>query len=98
MYNTPGSFDLLAPNQLAALIRLLEAMLDSGSHTLANALPEDEEISEAEERAVAEARDWLKHNKPIPHEEVLADLGLSMADFERMGRTPLPPEPNRSRG
>jgi hypothetical protein len=36
----------------------------------------------------------LKHNKPIHHEEVLAELGLTLADFERMGRTPLPPEEN----
>ena len=49
-----------------------------------------------EERAVAEAREWRKHNKPIPHEEVLAELGLSMGDFERMGQTPLPSEPRRS--
>jgi hypothetical protein len=55
---------------------------------------EDEEIGAEEERAVAESRGWLKRNKPIPHEEVLAEFGLSMDDFERMGRTPLPPEPN----
>jgi hypothetical protein len=89
--------DHLAPHQVAAVVHLMEAMLDPISRTLANAPPEDEEISEEEERAVAEAREWLRHNKPIPHEEVLADLGLSLADFERMGRTPLPPEPNRSR-
>jgi hypothetical protein len=63
---------------------------------LANAPLEDEEIDVEEERAVAAAREWLKHNKPIPHEEVLADLGLTMADFEQMARTPLPPEPSRS--
>ena len=49
---------------------------------------------EEEERAVAEAREWLKHNKPIRHEEVLAEFGLTMADFERMGRTPLAEEKN----
>jgi len=43
---------------------------------------------------VAEAREWLKHNKPIRHEEVLAEFGLTMADFERMGRTPLAEEKN----
>jgi hypothetical protein len=30
---------------------------------------------------------------PIPNEEVLAEFGLSPEDFERMGRTPLEPEP-----
>ena len=74
----------------------MEVMLDPLSRTLANAPLEDEEISEDEERAVAEAREWLKHNKPIPHEQVLAELGLTLADFERMGSTPLPEEPHRS--
>ena len=86
----------LAPDQVAAVVHVMEVMLDPLSHKLANAPIEDEEISEEEERAVAEAREWLKHNKPIPHEEVLADFGLTMADFEQMGRTPLPPEPHRS--
>ena len=55
---------------------------------------EDEEISEEEQRAVADSREWLKHNPPIPHEEVLAEFGLTLDDFERTGRTPLPPERN----
>jgi hypothetical protein len=38
---------------------------------------EDEEISAAENAAVAEADEWLKHNKPIPFEDVLGDLGLA---------------------
>lgn len=83
----------LAPDQVAAVVHLMEVMLDPVSRALANAPPEDEEISEEEERAVAEAREWLRHNKPIPHEEVLAEFGLTMADFERMGQTPLPPQP-----
>jgi hypothetical protein len=86
----------LAPAQVAAVVHLMEVMLDPVSRALANAPLEDEEISEDEERAVAEAREWLKHNKPIPHEQVLAELGLTPADFERMGRTPLPAEPRRS--
>jgi hypothetical protein len=73
---------------------LLETMLDPVSRATANAPIEDEEISAEEERAVAEAREWLKHNKPIPHEEVLAALGLTLDDFERMGRTPLAREEN----
>ena len=82
--------DYLAPDQVAAVVHLMEVMLDPVSRALANAPAEDEEISAEEEQAVAEAREWLKHNKPIPHEEVLADFGLTMADFERMGQTPLP--------
>jgi hypothetical protein len=85
----------LAPAQVAAVVHLMEVMLDPVSRALANAPLEDEEISEDEERAVAEAREWRKHNQPIPHEEVLAELGLSMADFERMGQTPHPAAPRR---
>ena len=84
--------DRLPPDQLSTVLSLLETMLNPVSQALANAPIEDEEIGEEEERAVAEAREWLKHNKAIPHEEVLAELGLSVDDFERMGRTPLPPE------
>jgi hypothetical protein len=73
----------LAPDQVAAVVRLIEVMLDPVSRALANAPPEDEEISEDEERAVAEAREWTKHNTPIPHEKVLVRLGLTMADFDR---------------
>jgi hypothetical protein len=86
--------DRLPPEQLSAVRGLLETMLDPMSRTLANAPVEDEEIGEEEERAVAESREWLKHNKPIPHEEVLAEFGLTSDDFDRMGRTPLPPEPS----
>lgn len=86
--------DRLPPEQLSAVRSLLETMLDPVSRALANAPTEDEEISAEEERAVAESQEWLKHNKPIPHEEVLAEFGLTMEEFERMGRTPLPPEPN----
>lgn len=73
---------------------LLEAMLDPFSRTLALAPSEDEEIGEEEERAAAESREWLKHNPPISHEEVLAEFGLSAEDFQRLARTPLPPETN----
>jgi hypothetical protein len=47
-----------------------------------------------EERAAAESREWLTHNQPIPNGEVLAEFGLTVDDFERTGRTPLPPEPH----
>jgi hypothetical protein len=88
--------DRLPDAQITALVGLLETIVDPLAAALRNAPLEDEEISEDEERAVAEAREWLQHNKPIPHEQVLAELGLSTADFERMGRTPLPAEPRRS--
>jgi hypothetical protein len=67
--------DRLPPAQLTAVAGLLETMLDR------------EPIGEDEELAVEEAKQWLRENggKGIPHEEVLADFGLTMDDFRRMG-------------
>ena len=61
--------DQMTQEQLRAAIPLLRSMLPKPV--------EDEEISEAEKAAVAEADEWLKHNKPIPFEDVLADIGLA---------------------
>jgi uncharacterized protein (DUF433 family) len=36
---------------------------------------DDEPLTAEEELALREAREWLRHNKPIPHEQVLAELG-----------------------
>jgi hypothetical protein len=89
-----GLVDRLGPSELQAVRHLLEVMLHPLSRKLARAPVEDEEISAEEERAVAEAKEWLKHNQPIAHEQVLADLGLTTDDFERMAETPLPPKRN----
>ena len=88
--------DRLRPEQLCAVRGLLETVLDPVSRALVlvNAPIEDEEIGAEEECAFAGAREGLKHNDPIPHEKLLADLGLTLDDFARMGRTPLPPEQN----
>ena len=87
--------DHLPPEQMAAVVHLMEVMLDPLSRKLAAAPFEDEEVGEDEERAVAESKEWLKHNQPIPHEDVLAGFALTTADFERMGQTPLPAEAKR---
>jgi hypothetical protein len=58
---------------------------------------EDEVIGLEEERAVAEARAWRRRNHPISNEEVLAEFGLTPDDFDRLGQTPLPQQPNGSR-
>jgi hypothetical protein len=74
--------DQLGPGQLAAVVHLLETLV----------LPDEDgdTLSGAERKAVAEADEWLKHNGPIPHEEVLAEFGLTLADWEVMGREPMP--------
>ena len=81
--------DQLGPGPLAAVVHLLETMVS---------LEDRDTLSNAERKAVAEADEWLKHNQPIPHEEVLAELGLTMADWERMGQEPLSDETPRRNG
>ena len=51
--------------------------------------------SDAEEAFRTEAREWLKHNKPIPMEEILAGFGLTAADFEKMAGEPTPAPPSQ---
>ena len=68
----------LGPNKLAAVVKLLETMVHEDGDTL----------SAAEAIAIAEADEWLKHNAPIPHDQVLAEFGLSTADWERMSQEP----------
>jgi len=82
--------DLLGPGQLAAVVHLLETMVsrDDGGDTL----------SDAERKAVAEADEWLEHNAPIRHEEVLAEFGLTTDDWDRMGSEPSPEDTPRPNG
>lgn len=68
----------LAPDQIAAVVHVMEVMLDPLSRKLADAPVEDEEISEEEEQAVARSKEWFKHNEGIPFEQVVADLGFTM--------------------
>ena len=83
----------LSTGQASAAVIFINAMLDPVDRAIANAPFEDEEISDEENRAVAASKEWLKDHEPIPMEEVLAEFGLTAEDFERMGRTPLDPEP-----
>lgn len=73
----------LAPSQVTAVVGLLEAMLDPVSRAIANAPIDDEPLSAEEEKALREAREWSKHNKGIPHEQVLAELGITQEEIER---------------
>ncbi len=74
--------DHLPDTQLSAVRGLLEAMLDPVSRALANAPLDDEPVTEEEERAVAEARQWLQHNPGIPFEQVVTELGFTMEEVK----------------
>ncbi|MDQ6699391.1 MAG: hypothetical protein M3Z36_04310 [Acidobacteriota bacterium] len=56
---------------------MLAAILDPVSRAIANAPIDDEPETEPERQAVAEADEWLKHNKAIPFEQVLTDFGVT---------------------
>jgi hypothetical protein len=81
--------DRMAPGQVAAVVGLLEIMLDPLARTLASAPYDDEPVSEEEAREVEASKAALARGEGIPHEDVLAEFGLTFQDFERLGRTPL---------
>jgi hypothetical protein len=72
--------DQLGPGQLAAVVHLLETMVSPDE--------DGDTLSPAEAKAIAEAEEWSKNHEPIPHEEVLSEFGLTMADWEKMSREP----------
>jgi hypothetical protein len=71
----------LAPSQVSAVVGLLQAMLDPVARAIANAPMDDEPVTPEEEKAIAESREWLKHNQGIPHEKVLAELGITQEEI-----------------
>ena len=79
--------DQLGPVQLAAVVHLLETIVP----------PEEDRdtLSDAERKAIAEADEWLKHNQPIPNDQVLAGFGLSATDWEEMARESEGPSVNK---
>ena len=76
--------DKLAPRQASAVVGLLEMMLDPVSRAIANAPVDAEPLDPREEKALSEAKEWLKHNEPIPHEQVLAELGITPEELDRL--------------
>jgi hypothetical protein len=76
--------DQLPPSQVPAAIGMLESLLDPVSRAIANAPVDDEPESEDERRGVAKSKAWFKQRggQGIPHEEVLADFGLTPDDLK----------------
>jgi len=78
----------LAPDQVPAAIGMLERLLDPVARAIANAPVDDEPLTEADEKALAQARESSKAGKWIPHEEVLAEFGLSPDDLKSFANRP----------
>ena len=87
--------DRMAPGQVSAVVGLLEIMLDPVARAIANAPYDDEPVSEEEARDIEEGRAAYARGEVVSHDEILAEFGLTQEDFDRMGRTPLEPEPRR---
>ena len=64
--------DRLAPAKLGAVCSMHEVIVD------------DDELTEDDRTAIQAGLDSLKTNGGVPMEDVLADFGLTLADFEQM--------------
>ncbi len=58
---------------------------DPVARSIANAPMDPEALSEEEERALDRAEVWIEANggDGIPHEEILAEFGLTVEDFNQ---------------
>ena len=68
--------DQLAPGQFAAVLQLLEVMVDSAA--------DEEPLTAEDRRAVAASREWFATNpEGIAFEQVVVECGLTMDDIKR---------------
>jgi hypothetical protein len=67
---------MLPPAKLAAVVMLLEAIVDPVARSIANAPVEGEEITDETAAALDEASESLARGEGIPHEEILREFGL----------------------
>jgi hypothetical protein len=85
--------DCLPDDQVRAVCGLLETMLSPLDRKLALAPVDDEPLSPDEAAAIQAGIASLERNGGVPMEDVLADFGLSMDDFHKMGAAPVPEDP-----
>ncbi len=78
--------DQLDAGQLAAVVHLLQVMTDPVARAIANAPVDDEPLTAEEIKALDEAREWAKHNAGIPHEQVLAELGITQEEIDHCNK------------
>jgi hypothetical protein len=88
--------DQLPEAQLSGVIQLLETIVEP-VYRIENAPVDDEPFTEEDREAVAEAADWLRKNEPIPHEQVLAEFGITVADWQEMAEQDSEPPPPGAR-
>ncbi len=69
--------DQLDAGQLAAVIRLLEVMIDPVAQSLALAPVEEEEITPETAAALERSRASLARGEGIPHEDIRREFGLN---------------------
>jgi hypothetical protein len=74
--------DRMSVDQVIAAVGLFKAMLDPVEIALTNPPLDDEPLTVEEIKALDESRDWLKHNEGIPHEQVLAELGITREEID----------------
>jgi hypothetical protein len=74
--------DKMSVGQVVAAVGLFKVMLDPVEIALANAPIDDEPLTVEEIKALDASREWLKHNEGIPHEQVLAELGITQEEID----------------
>jgi hypothetical protein len=79
--------DQLDSGQLSAVVHLLQVMTDPVARAVANAPVDDEPLTAEEIKALDESREWMKHNQGVPHDEVLAELGITQEEIDRYNKT-----------
>jgi len=72
----------LAPSQVPAAVGMLESLLDPVARAIASAPIDDEPLTTADEKALAEASEWSKRSKGTPHREFLAELGITQEEID----------------
>jgi hypothetical protein len=76
--------DRLDSSLITTAVRFLEfIVMDPVARSMATAPVDEEPLTEEEDQALDRAEAWLQQNggKGIPHEEILAEFGLSRKDF-----------------
>jgi hypothetical protein len=77
----------LRPEQVPAVVSLLQFMLlDPVSRAIVSAPVDDESVSAEDQRRFREGNAWFaqRGGKGIPMEEVLSGFGLKPEDFDRL--------------